>query len=940
MKMLAFAGSVLACVASSARAAGGVEVQAAEHDVSPPLLLMLPAKPLAGVEHAPIQGPHHAPRLGGSAPWEDPVRNAAGAPLPPAPLTSPAPLFSAAGVGQNFQNQDGTTLNDEVFPPDTNGDIGPDHYISLVNTSFAIFDKNSNALLYGAVPVNTLFEGFSGGQGFCASTNQGDPVVLYDPLADRWLISQFASNSFAPPAFECVAISVTGDPTGQWYRYAFGPYQTPAVDVDGGFIFDAGQTNFDAFNDYPKLGVWTDAYLATFNLFSSDTLGTFSVFAAKTCAFDKASMLQGADATQQCFQLSQSYGGGDQFYGDVLPVDFDGTLPPPSGSPGLFINYLTGSDGGSFLGLWRMHVDFANPQNSTLNGSSSYPFDPTYVAGVAPFIEPICAAIVTDGFQRQSQTDCVLEPDVQATGNNQLDDLGDRMMFRASYRRFTADGGYDSVLANHTVYTSNATTANTGIRWYEIRDPYSDTPHVFQQQTFSPDNAVFRWMAGIAQDQFGNIAIGYSATSPDAGFPDGGPFFPSIFYAARGAADPLGTMRTEQLMTAGAGAQQINDSSDWDRWGDYSDMVVDPVDDCTFWYTQELIPYTAAFNWTTSFGAFRFPECVPVARYILSGASSATTGSPVSVTATVVDRGGATVTNYSGSATLSATDGGIAAAQVTVTNGVGTASVTFTEAGALTLTATDNANALLRGSTAVTVGVGGPKGYVVNGLPPTLEAGQAVTVTAAAVDAYGNVATTYAGTGAARVTSSDARAAFPATLSFANGVSQPFQVSFAASGTQTLTITDVKTAGITSSVQVAVVTGTVSKYAFSGLPASVKSGQAQSLTLSAVDAFGNTVTSYAGSAQVTSSDAKAVLPANPSFTQGVASGVSVTFKTTGAQTLTASDTSGIALSGTVTTIVTSSGCGCGVDGAGVDAAGVLGLLALLRALARRRRAGV
>ena len=928
-------GAVLLVASLSSKASASVEVKSAEHDISPPLLLMTPAALLPPVEHAPIQGHQRIPARGGKL-IEDPVRNRPLGPLPPVSAAPPL-LFSFSGVGQNFQNLDGTTYNPDVFPPDTVGDVGPDHYISLVNTAFAIFDKTSQTLLYGSVPTNTLFGGFSGAQGLCASTNNGDGVVVYDPMADRWIIGQFAIPATGTTVVECVAISVSGDPLGQWYRYVFGPYQTPAVGPDGGFIFDGGgQVGLDTFSDYPKLAAWTDGYYATYNLFAADTLGTESAFAAKLCAFDKASMLNGADATQQCFQLSQNYNAGDQFYGDVLPVDFDGTLPPPDGAPGLFVNFMTGQDGGSYLGLWKLHADFANPQNATLNGGSEYPFNPTYVSNVAPFIPAICAAIVTDGFSRQSVTDCVLEPDVQATGNNQVDGLGDRMMFRASYRRFAADGGYESLLANHTVFSSNSATANTGIRWYEIRDPFAASPAVYQQQTFAPDDFVFRWMASVAQDSVGNIALGYSATSPDAGFPDGGPFYPSIFYTGRTAADPLGTMRAEQALALGVGSQQFNDGSDWDRWGDYSNLVVDPVDDCTFWYTQELIPYTAAFNWSTMVGTFRFPGCQPVARYTLGGVSTATTGTPVTVNASVVDSSGTTITGYSGSATLTASDGGIAAAQVTIANGVGTASVTFTEAGTLTLTATDNANKLLRGSTPVTVSVG-PKGYVINGLPGTVEAGQTLTVTATAVDAYGNVAAGYSGSGAARVSSSDTRASIPATLSFSSGVSQPFPLTFATAGTQTVVITDKTTASITTSTQVTVVVGAVAKYGFGGVGSSIKSGTATTFNILALDAYGNAVTSYSGSAQVTSSDAKAVLPSNPSFTGGVASGVSITFKTSGAQTITATDAANAGLTGSTTVIVGSSGCGCGAESAGVDVASLLGLLAVARSLSMRRR---
>ena len=898
--------------------APGVEVQSAEHDLSAPLHLLAPGRP---VRQSPlpdrITRRHNRPSAQPAR--ADPVRNAPGPLTPPAPAATAATLFEFAGVGQNSANVDGTTFNDDgIAPPDTNGDVGPDHYVSIVNLSFAIFDKSTHQPIYGAVPISTLFGGFSGAQGQCELNNGGDPVVLYDQLADRWVVSQLEYGAGgSPPNFSCVAVSATGDPTGQWYRYAFGPFQAPLLDVDGGFIVPdgGGPANADSLNDYPKMGVWPDGYYVTQNMFA----GGVSFNGAKLCAFDRTAMLQGANATMQCFQMAPAYGAdGDQFYGDFLPVDLDGTLSPPDGSPGLFINYLTESDGGSLLALWKFHADFVNANNATLNGSHGPGFTPTYVSGVAPFIE--------DGFAEIPQPD-------PGNHNDGIDSLGDRMMFRASYRRFTTQGGYESVLANHTVMTSSASTATTGIRWYEIRNPFSDSPAVYQQQTFSPDNRVWRWLAGIAQDSFGNIALGYSASAAANGLPDGGSLHPSVYYTARSVSDPLNTMRAEQVLTTGPASQGHSV-----RWGDYSDMTVDPVDDCTFWYTNEYLPYADLVgdqSWASVVGAFRFPDCLPVAHYVLTGLSTATTGTPVAVSASVVDTAGATVTGYNGTATFTATDGGVAASQVTIANGVGTAVVTFTQAGSLTLTATDTGNRLLRGSTGVTVTVG-PKSYVLNGLPATVETGQTLTVTAEAVDAFGNVATGY-DRASARVTSSDVRASLPSTLSFTSGVSQPFPLTFASAGTQTITLTDTKNASPTGSIQVTVLVGAVAKYGFGGLSASTKSGQATTFNIVAQDAYGNTVTGYSGSAQVTTSDAKAVLPSNPSFGSGVATGVSVTFKTNGAQTLTATDSTNPSLTGTTTLIVNSSGCGCGADGTGTGLAGLLSLLAVTRSLHCRRR---
>jgi hypothetical protein len=521
-------------------------------------------------------------------------------------------------------------------------------------------------------------------------------------------------------------------------------------------------------------------------------------------------------------------------------------------------------------------------------------------------------------------------------GYNFLDSLGDRMMFRATYRRFTADGGYDSLLANHTVLTALTPTANTGVRWYEIRNPFSTSPSVYQQQTFSPDNNVFRWMGGMAQDQFGNIALGYSATSPDGGLPDGGLLFPSVYYTGRAATDPLGTMQGERVLALGNGSQgggAVGNFGDFDRWGDYSDMAVDPVDDCTFWYTQELIPYTETFNWTTAVGSFRFPNCLPVARYTLSGAATPAAGTPVTVTATVVDRSGNKVAGYSGSANFTSSDPGISSTPVTITAGVGTASLTFTKPGAQTLTITDAANPLLRGKTNATVSLGPAAKYALAGVPANSVAGEVFSVTLSAVDAAGNVVPSYAGS--AKVTSSDPRATLPGNIAFAKGVSAPFPVTLVASGAQSVVATDIAVATITGTANSTVGAGALSRYAISGLGPSTKSATAVPVTVTAEDPYGNTVTGYHGAAHFTSSDTKAVLPADTSFTLGVSAAASVTFKTGGTQTLQAADTGGLPVSGEATTFVSGGGCGCSGEGGGLEASALVALAALARRLRKR-----
>jgi hypothetical protein len=222
----------------------------------------------------------------------------------------------------------------------------------------------------------------------------------------------------------------------------------------------------------------------------------------------------------------------------------------------------------STLNLWKFHVDFTNPQNSTFIG-------PTPIAGVSPFTAP-CPD--TQG--------CIPQP---ATATS-LDALGDRLMYRLAYRNF---GDHESIVANHTVV---ADTGATGVRWYEIRDP-NGTPAIYQQGTFAPDTDN-RWMASIAMDKAGNIGVGYSVSSSGT--------FPSIRYTGWEVGDTFGTLQNESFLVVGGGSQ-----TGYNRWGDYSAMRIDPSDDCSFWYTQEYQATTQFANWNTRIGSFRFPSCGP-----------------------------------------------------------------------------------------------------------------------------------------------------------------------------------------------------------------------------------------------------------------------------------------------------------------------------------------
>src|ERR1700674_2234739 len=483
-----------------------------KHDVS---------APLSELDRITPAQPHRfSPRLLKILPT-GPVTNAPEYATPDVALQLASLPPVAANLGLNIdglgQGQYG--FNIDFSPPDTNGAVGATQYVQWVNAQFAVFDKVTGALVAGPTDGNTPWTGFGGG---CEINNDGDPIVQYDKMANRWILTQFSIVTL--PYTECVAVSTTSDATGTYNRYAF----------------SFGDTDFP---DYPKLGAWPDAYYMSFNLFVN---GTF--IGADACALDRNAMLAGNNATIICFPQNSSVAS-------LLPSDMDGTIPPSAGEPGFFMNF-----GQNVIQLWALHVDFTTPANSTFTG---------------PTVLPVST------FTARCFRSCVAHPGT----TQRLDALGDRPMYRLAYRQFA--NGVESLVFNHSI--------STGVRWYEVRTPNS-TPTVFQQGTFGPNSST-RWMGSIAMDQSSDMALGYSVSSSSV--------YPSIYFTGRVAADTPGSMEGEQLIVNGSGSQTGGVS----RWGDYSAMTVDPVDDCTFWYTQEYIQSNGSFNWNTRIANFIFPNC-------------------------------------------------------------------------------------------------------------------------------------------------------------------------------------------------------------------------------------------------------------------------------------------------------------------------------------------
>ena len=438
-----------------------------------------------------------------------------------------------------FRNFEGVGNVNGVIPPDTDGDVGPDHYFQMINLSFAIYDKKGNKL-YGPVDNSTLWNGFIGPW---TGTNDGDPILLYDELADRWMASQFAINTFDGSFWQLMAISESGDPLGAYYQYAF---------------------QFPAFNDYPKYGIWPDAYYATFNMF-----GDWNRTAA--AAFERDRMLIGdSTARMVLFDLPESFN-----MRNMLPADFDGP-PPVKGTPNYHLVFKDDAWGYPFdqLQVWEFTVNWDEPAAST--------FEEVRVLATEPFTSQLCEA---------PRWQCIPQPNT----NLKLEAISDRLMFRVQYRNFET---YSTLVTNHTVNADGFGTA--GIRWYELRNYHDGNGwEIHQQGTYAPDNNS-RWMASIAMNGKGNIALGFTISSDTIA--------PSIRYTGRTASAPPGKMNLAEIEIATGLYAQAN----YNRWGDYSMMSVDPVDDSTFWYTQEY----SMGGWRTRICAFNFAPINPPVVYI------------------------------------------------------------------------------------------------------------------------------------------------------------------------------------------------------------------------------------------------------------------------------------------------------------------------------------
>ena len=440
--------------------------------------------------------------------------------------------------GLNFNGIPFPGVGCNCAPPDTNGYVGLTQYVQIVNKGYQVFDKATGNSVLGPASIQSLWAGFGGP----CQTGNGDPIVLYDKLANRWLISQFASTNSVNR--ECIAVSTTSDGTGSYNRYDFD-------------LLPFGNN----FYDYPKLGSWPDAYYMADNVF--DTALT-AYLGTQPFAFDRTAMLAGLPATVISPGLVGSPANNED---PLIPSDFDGKILPPSGAPNTFVEFpdSIGNNDNTYRS-WHFSVGVPFGTGPTFTQVPSPPAAPfTFLTAGVPQLPP--------------QTN--------------LDNLADRLMFRLAYRNFGSPTVPDeSVVVNYTVSSGGV----AGIRWVELKDVTNGPITVRQESTYQPDTT-WRWMGSVAMDQSGNLALGFSASDAT--------IHPQIRYATRLATDPLNTLTAEAHLFDGTGSQSATNS----RWGDYSSMTVDPVDDCTFWYTQEYYATDSSFNWRTRIGNFKFATC-------------------------------------------------------------------------------------------------------------------------------------------------------------------------------------------------------------------------------------------------------------------------------------------------------------------------------------------
>jgi hypothetical protein len=551
-------------------------------DVSPPLESMeqfIPDKPVVihrAVQSVPVrQGSMQGPGRGLGTTPPSPLPPARGGgragrageppPIPPAP---PAPEIGAAGAAVEQTTQgtraaippsasfDGLGEGFTSIAPGTGGGrggidislaVGPDHIFEILNGSMAVFTKKGKKFdSTGKLLYGAVPNNtvFAGFGVRCSVSNNSDSVVRYDQLAGRWLI--------VVPVF-------TRPPDDLEGPYAMCYAVSATSDPLGPYYRYEFQRPL--FPDYPRPTVWPDGYYNPTS--TSDNLLPDVITQKHDCIADRNKMLQGLPATEQCVVID-----GGVF---MLNTDVDGKRPPPPGAPNIMM-----STGGTQLikifeddGIYfyKVHVDWSDPSKTSISS-------PQKIA-VAPY-HYLC-----DG----QLSSCVSQPGTE----RRLDSQGDKLIQRLVYRNF---GDHESILAEHSVATA---AHGGGVRWYEFRLNKQRDPVLYQQSTYAP-SGFYRWLGSIAMDRKGDIGLGYSF--------GGDPNYPGQRFAARTAKDPKGQLTFRESVLAEGKASQTGSL----RWEDYTNIIVDPSDDCTFWSAGNYLKSGAASS-TTRIGSFTVPGC-------------------------------------------------------------------------------------------------------------------------------------------------------------------------------------------------------------------------------------------------------------------------------------------------------------------------------------------
>jgi hypothetical protein len=468
----------------------------------------------------------------------------------------------------SFKGMYAAELTGAGYDVDPSGAVGTKQFMEYVNTYYQAYSKVSpyTPVWSTPQPITTPFSALSD-----CSVITGDAVILFDHLASRWVIG--AHTSVPNHYYFCIAVSNTDDlssSTLAWYAYEIALGPIVGQNSEGDYYFP----------DWPRLGTWADAYYLSFDL--NDVSNSYREVGAVVCALDRTNMLTGGTPrTQQCFTNPDPVTGALYLAHSLIPADIDGTTAPPAGREEYLVSIENPLNNGtattsSYFNLWTFHLDWSVPADSTFTQST---------VREAPYT-PGCYNTVNI-----TQTMCVPEPST-ATTNVYIDSVGDRFMPRFSYRNF---GTYESFLVSHTVQVGTSPSQQTGIRWYELRG--SGTPALYQDGNISPDTTTFRFVPSIAQDHNGNAMVGYSVSSS------------TVHPGIRASTWNLQTLTKPSEFTVLSG---IADEETVGKWGTYTSMTVDPVNDCIFWYTNEYFPKDQTgteINWYTRIAHFKVSTC-------------------------------------------------------------------------------------------------------------------------------------------------------------------------------------------------------------------------------------------------------------------------------------------------------------------------------------------